>query len=135
MNSLREPLLLLSTVLCAAIAGLPAAAQTSVSASAPRQVPAKSLPVPTDVSPEMQKVIGAPLNRDWDHLWFIGAEWRAAAGKQAAKTMLTLPAMRERLHVTVKPDTIAGVRVSTNISEASPGLSSASPVFRDSPRL
>ena len=109
MTSLRRPLRLLRTLLGAATAVLPAAAQTG--AGAPRQVPAKSVPVPTDVSPEMQKLIGAPLNPDWDHLWSTGAEWRAAADKQAAKTMQTLPAMRERLHVTVKPDTIDGVHV------------------------
>ncbi len=77
----------------------------------PRQVPAKSLPVPTDVSPGMQAIIAAPLRADWDDLWKTGEEWRAAANTAAAKTIETLPAMRERLHVTVKPSTIHGVRV------------------------
>ena len=39
---------------------------------APRDVPAKSLPVPTDDSPGMQKFIAAPLNSDWNKLWKTG---------------------------------------------------------------
>lgn len=78
---------------------------------APRQVPARSLPLPTDVSPGMQKIIAAPLREGWNDSWKTGEEWRAAANKAAAKTIETLPAMRERLHVAVKPSTIDGVRV------------------------
>ncbi len=75
------------------------------------QVPAKSLPVPTDVSPGMQAIIASPLRAGWDVLWKTGEEWRAAANIAAAKTIATLPAMRKRLHVTVKPSTMNGVRV------------------------
>jgi acetyl esterase/lipase len=74
-------------------------------------VPAKSVPVPKDVSPEMQTIIGAPLNPVWNVLWKTGEEWRAAANAQAAKTVQGLPAMRERLHVKVEPGVIGGVRV------------------------
>jgi acetyl esterase/lipase len=77
----------------------------------PRQVPAKTLPVPADVSTEMQKIIAAPLNPAWNELWKTGEEWRAAADAQAAQTVKALPAMRERLHVSVKPGTIGGVKV------------------------
>lgn len=85
--------------------------QAGDSSLAPRQVPAKTLPVPTDVSPQMQEIIAAPLRAGWDVLWKTGEEWRAAANVAAAKTLETLPAMRERLHVTVKPSTMDGVRV------------------------
>lgn len=77
----------------------------------PLQVPARSLPVPTDVSPEMQKFIAAPRRAGWNDQWKTGEQWRAVANGAAAKAVLTLPAMRERLHVTVKPETIDGVRV------------------------
>lgn len=87
---------------------LNAHAQTT---AADRAVPAKSLAVPTDVSPEMQRLIAKPLNPDWDKLWRTGAEWRAAANKQAAATVATLPALRERLHVTTTPGTMGGVRI------------------------
>jgi acetyl esterase/lipase len=80
-------------------------------AQTPLQVPAKSLPVPADVSPEMQKIIGAPLNPVWNVLWKTGEEWRAAANAQAAQTVQTLAALRNRLHVKVEPGTMGGVKV------------------------
>jgi monoterpene epsilon-lactone hydrolase len=73
--------------------------------------PAKTLPVPTDVSPEMQRFIAAPRNPAWNVLWKTGEEWRSAANAQAAKTVKGIPAMRERLHVTVQPGTMDGVKV------------------------
>lgn len=79
--------------------------------SAPLQVPAKTLPVPTDVSPELQKLIAAPLNPAWNNLWKTGEEWRTAANAQAAKVVPTIPAMLKRLHVTEKSAMIDGVRV------------------------
>jgi hypothetical protein len=63
------------------------AAQTNGGALAPLQVPAKTLAVPTDVSPEMQKIIAAPRNSTWNVLWKTGEEWRAASSAQAAKTV------------------------------------------------
>jgi epsilon-lactone hydrolase len=89
------------------------APQSNNRSLAPEQVPAKTLPVPRDVSPEMQRIIAAPRNPNWNILWKTGEEWRAAANTQAAKTMQTLPAMRERLHVTTQPGTIGGVRIYT----------------------
>ena len=94
-----------------ALACCPVFSQTSTqNRFAREQVPAKSLPVPNDVSPELQKLIAAPRNPDWNRLWKTGEEWRAYANQQAAKTMQTLPTMRQRLHVTVRPTTIDGVR-------------------------
>jgi epsilon-lactone hydrolase len=95
---------------CAALVCFAAAAQADNATPAARQVPAKTLPVPTDVSFELQQLIAAPLHPGWNVLWKTGEEWRAAADKQAAVTMQTLPAMRARLHVAVKPETIDGVR-------------------------
>jgi acetyl esterase/lipase len=95
---------------CITLAGAYGAAQTNGGALAPLQVPAKTLPVPTDVSPEMQKIIAAPRNPTWNVLWKTGEEWRAAANAQAAKTVQGIPAMRERLHVTMQPATMDGVR-------------------------
>ena len=98
--SLRKSLFLLF--------GLATGAATAQSG---RQVPARTLPVPADVSPEMQKLIGAPLNPDWNKLYTTGEEWRKYANEQAAQAILKLPAMRQRLHVTIQSATIAGVRV------------------------
>jgi monoterpene epsilon-lactone hydrolase len=97
----------------AALLAMPAAAVAQTTAPQPRQVPAKTLPVPTDVSPQMQAFIGRPLNPDWNKLWKTGEQWRKAADKQAAGVVKTIPAMLERLHVKVEPSTMAGVRVFT----------------------
>ena len=87
------------------------AAQSNDAAHLPLQVPAKTLAVPTDVSPAMQNLIGAPRNPIWNQLWKNGEEWRTAANAQAAQAVQTLPAMRQRLHVSVRPETMDGVRV------------------------
>ena len=86
-------------------------AQSNAVTAAPRQVPARSLPVPGDVSPGMQEIIAAPLNPTWNVLWSTGEEWRAAANQQAIAAIAALPAIRERLHVTVSSATMNGVRV------------------------
>jgi epsilon-lactone hydrolase len=77
----------------------------------PREVPAKSLPTPTDVSPGMQKIIAAPLNPIWRDLWKTGEEWRKAADKMDEGIVPTIPAMAERLHVKIEPATMDGVKV------------------------
>src|SRR4051812_26067719 len=48
-----------------ALAFLPSAALAQAPAPAPLEVPAKTLPVPTTVSPQVQKLIGAPLRPNW----------------------------------------------------------------------
>ena len=78
----------------------------------PFDVPAKILPVPTaEISPGMRDIIGAPLNPDWNAQWQTGEEARTFANAQAAKVLPGLPALRERMNVTVQPATMAGVRV------------------------
>ena len=101
---------LLSTIACGALLSIPTIAMAAD--PAPLDVPAKALPVPTaDISPGMQKFIGAPLNPNWDKLWKTGEETRAFADVQAADTVKTIPAMLERLHVKSEAATIDGVRV------------------------
>lgn len=92
-------------------AGLLLFAAAAAAAQSPRQVPARSLPTPADVSPGMQDLISAPLNPAWNVLWKTGEEWRTAANKQAAATLAGLPALRERMHVKTEHTTIAGVPV------------------------
>src|ERR1700730_16574400 len=105
---------------CATFAGVSSMALAYDGVLAPRQVPAKTLPVPRDVSPELQKLIAAPYNPSWNVLWKTGEEWRAAANAQAAPVMPTLSAMRERLGVTVQRSTMNGVRVYVVTPEVMP---------------
>src|SRR3954452_10606758 len=89
---------------CTALALTYIAVHLSNGALAEMQVPARALPVPTDVSPEMQRIIAAPRNSAWNVLWKTGEEWRAAAYKRAQGTLQTIGPMRARLHVASKSE-------------------------------
>ena len=52
-----------------------AGAQTSPQGS--RELPARSVPVPDTVSPQMQKLIGAPLTPTWNVIPKTAEEWKA----------------------------------------------------------
>jgi epsilon-lactone hydrolase len=92
------------------LAGLAAAGSSAQTTLAPREAPAKSIPVPLTGSPQIQALIAAPLRPGWNVLPKNADEWRAATAAGAAATLALLPGMRERLHVKVEPTTIAGVR-------------------------
>lgn len=74
------------------------------------EVPARSVPVPGTVSPQLAKIIGAPLRTNWNVLPKTGEEWKPVADAGAAATMKNIPGMMERLHVKVEKTTIDGVR-------------------------
>jgi len=97
-------------LLCAAIGfvGLPAYAQTASSVAL--EVPARSVPVPPTVSPQMAKIVGAPLRNNWNIQPKTGDEWKPVADAGAAATIKNVPGMIERLHVKVEKTTIDGVR-------------------------
>ena len=73
-------------------------------------VPAKTLPVPDTVSPQIQKLIAAPRRPGWDVLPKTGAEWKPLAEAGAAATMKVLPDLISRMKVKVDKTTIDGVR-------------------------
>jgi epsilon-lactone hydrolase len=87
---------------------------SSVQAQAPQadvlQVPAKSVPVPGTVSPQLAKIIGMPLRNGWDVLPKTGEEWVPIVQAAAAATLKNVPGMQERLRVKVEKTTIDGVR-------------------------
>jgi len=86
-------------------------AQSGDGALKSRSVPVRELPVPSDVSPGMREIIGAPLNPTWNVLWGTGQEWRTAATAQAATAVAALPGIRERLHVSMTSSVMNGVKV------------------------
>jgi len=108
-----------SVIACAALLSFPAvAAATDL---APFDVPAKALPAPTaDISPEMQVLVGAPLNSNWNKLWRTAEEARAFADTRAANTVKTIPAMLERLHVKSEASNIDDIRVHILTPDAIP---------------
>jgi epsilon-lactone hydrolase len=66
--------------------------------------------VPDTVSPQVQKLIAAPLTPTWNVIPKTAEEWKAQVNAGAAATMQTLPALREELRVKVEPTTIDGVK-------------------------
>src|SRR3954447_24803718 len=87
-----------AALLCAAMALSSAHAQTL-------EVPARSVPVPGTVSPQLAKIIAAPLRTNWNVLPKTGDEWKPVAEAGAAATMKNIPGMMERLHVKVEKTT------------------------------
>jgi acetyl esterase/lipase len=75
----------------------------------PRELPARSVPVPDTVSPQLQKMIAAPINPNWRHFPKTGEEWKKQVDAGAAAAVGTLPALREQLHVKTVPTIIDGV--------------------------
>jgi acetyl esterase/lipase len=85
-----------------------AMAQTTL---APRDVPAKTIPVPTDVSPQLQAVIAKPLRSGWNTPPTTPAGWQQLAASEAAAAVAVVEPMAKRLHVTIEQGTIDGVHV------------------------
>jgi acetyl esterase/lipase len=79
-------------------------------ALAVRELPARSIPVPDTVSPEMQKLIAAPLPPAWNVIPATADEWRRRVGTAAEAVVNSLPAVREALHVRSEPLTLDGVK-------------------------
>jgi epsilon-lactone hydrolase len=71
----------------------------------PRQVPARSVPVPTTVSPEMQALISAPPSSNWNVAPKSIEEWRPLSAPSAGRSA----ALRERFRVKTEPLTVNGV--------------------------
>jgi epsilon-lactone hydrolase len=101
----------IATLLCAAMEMTGPAAGHAQTANPPMlEVPARAVPVPSDVSPQMAKIIGLPLRANWDVLPKTGEEWKPVADAGAAAIIKNIPGMTERLHVKVEKTMIDGVR-------------------------
>lgn len=75
----------------------------------PREVPARELPVPTTVSPEMQKAIAAPPIFNPKNVPKNAEEWRALQTLVNGAASRRAMALAKQLDVTVTPTTVAGV--------------------------
>src|SRR5579871_5613946 len=98
------------TVGSLALLSLGSVAQAQTPAPGTLEVPAKTLSAPGDVSPQLQKIIGAPLRTNWDKRPKTGEEWKPVADAGAATLIKNVPGMMERLKVKVEKTTIDGVR-------------------------
>ena len=98
------------TVLAAALVLLASCAAAQTDDPTARNVPARRLPIPTTVSPEVQKMIAQPLRQNWNAPPTTPEGWKALADTGAAALAQNVPGMLERLHVKVETTTIDGVR-------------------------
>jgi alpha/beta hydrolase fold len=76
----------------------------------PRELPARAIPAPETVSPQLQRIIGAPISPTWNVFPKTAAEWKVLADAAAAEAAKRLPALREQLRVSIEPQTINGAR-------------------------
>ena len=95
----------------AALVACASQASAQTAELAPRDTPARSLPVPDTVSPQVQRLIAAPLRQGWNTPPTTADGWKALASTGAAATAQSLPAIRERLRVRVEPAEMDGVKV------------------------
>jgi monoterpene epsilon-lactone hydrolase len=109
-----------AALLIAMAAGATAPSAMAQTALPPRDVPARSLPVPGDVSPEAQALIAMPLRKDWDRPPSTPEGWRALAQTGGAAVAQNVPGMLERLHVKLESTTMDGVKVFVLTPDAMP---------------
>jgi monoterpene epsilon-lactone hydrolase len=72
----------------------------------PREVPARTLPVPDTVSPEMQRLAAGPPAGNWNTWPKTLEEWKPLAAPSAGRGM---PALQERFHVKTEALKVNGV--------------------------
>jgi monoterpene epsilon-lactone hydrolase len=75
-----------------------------------RELPARTIPVPETVSPQMQRIIGNPISSTWNVFPKTATEWKPVVDAAAAQAERGLPALREQLRVKLEPAKINGVR-------------------------
>jgi len=75
-----------------------------------REIPARRLPVPETVSPQMQALIARPMDPSFTIAPATVAEWKARVEKAAQLTIAGLPQLRDTLGVAVEATTLAGVK-------------------------
>ncbi len=100
---------LLGLTTAALLLAAPASAETLM----PREAPAKSIPVPGTVSPQMQAIIAQPLRTNWDKPPTTPEGWKQLADSIATTVAPQIPVIAERMNVKIAPSTIDGVRVYT----------------------
>ena len=100
-------------VALAASSGAVVGAAPAPDATGGRIVPARPLPVPDTVSPELQARIAPGLPAGWDTIPGDAAAWRKLAAESAAEVAPVLPKLRNSLGLSVEKGVIAGVPVFT----------------------
>ena len=89
----------------------------------PRTAPGKVIQVPTnEVSSQLQTAIGLPYPPHFNAAPASAEAWKEFIDARAKPSIAALPALKERMGVTVEPGVIAGVRVFTVTPKSIPPI-------------
>jgi len=100
----------LLAVLCTLVTLLFAATEVSVQTTpGPRQIPARTLPTPNTVSPEIQQLLSTPIPDNWNTPPKTPEEWKAFAAT-VNQAGASLQPLRDRFGVTSEPIVVNGVK-------------------------
>lgn len=100
----------------AATIALASYAQSQTVPSGGLDVPARNLPVPTTVSPQIQKLIGAPLRTNWNVLPATGAEWKPGTSAGGGLTLAMV--LKAKLDKVPLPGAIAPGTPMSDVTKA-----------------
>jgi epsilon-lactone hydrolase len=78
---------------------------------AERTIPARTIPVPTTVSPELQKLIAPAWGGSTSPMKLTSDEWKTLQKRMDEGAAKTLQPIKQNLHVSVQEEKIAGVKV------------------------
>ncbi len=78
---------------------------------AERTIPARTIPVPTTVSPELQKLIAAAWSGSTSPMQLTSDEWKALQKRMNERAAKAMEALKQKFNVSVQEEKIAGVRV------------------------
>src|SRR5580698_7427938 len=78
---------------------------------AERTIPARTIPVPTTVSPELQKVIAPAWSGSKSPMNLSSDEWKALQKRSNEGRTKAMQAVKQKFNVSVQEEKIAGVRV------------------------
>src|SRR4051812_27569867 len=101
--------LIAASVACAAFA-IASSLHAIAQPLPPRDLPARTIPVPETVSPQMQKIIANPISPTWNVFPKTAAEWKPLVDAAAAQAARQLPALREQMRVKLEATTLNGAR-------------------------
>jgi epsilon-lactone hydrolase len=90
-----------------AVSGVSTTSVAQSSAEASRRVPARVIPIPSTVSPQMQKIIAAPP--DETSAPKTRAEWKALIVARAQADLARIDSLKRQFDVTVEPRLIGNV--------------------------
>jgi epsilon-lactone hydrolase len=76
-----------------------------------RAIPARTIPVPTTVSPEMQQLIAPAWSGSKSPVTLTSDQWKALQKQRDSDAAKALQPVKQKFHVSVQEERIAGVRV------------------------